>query len=162
MKGSGKQVLLQILYDLSTHAQAEGQLETASRRLRAGLLLHGSTADESYESAARLRWATELDEFGDLLQGVATQSGVFVSDLLEAMFEMPGLRGHLLQRHPALAPEEIDASEWFIWLIVTAVQFYGSLNAVEVEDGIDINAWVEMILRHYDGHFGGWEDGGDR
>jgi hypothetical protein len=58
MKGSGKQVLLRILTELSTRITPEGDLPRATQRLRAGLLLHGSTADDSYERSSQIVWAS--------------------------------------------------------------------------------------------------------
>ena len=153
MKGSGKQVLLRILYELSTHALPEPSLPDASGRLRAGLLLHGSTAEESFEHAARLKWCSESDEDGVRRQGAGTSGGVFVSDVYEDMIEMPGLSQHLVQRHPELTLEDVEACEWFMWLIISGVQMFSQLNVVEENGEIDVDTWVESVLKKYDNHF---------
>jgi len=155
MKGSGKQILLKILSDLSTRVISDAGLDEATCRVRAGLLLHGSTAEESYEKASRIVWATARDRLGELnRQGMALASGpVFISDLCETVFSMPGLKEHVLEEHPQLSEQDYEAFEWVLWLLVSSVQMFASLNAVEMTEEIDVNRWVEDMMRHYRNHF---------
>ncbi len=76
MKGSGKQILGRILAALSTKTTNDKDLSIATQRLRAGLLAHGSTADENYEMAGRLVWSNSKDDEGKVWrQGIALHNG---------------------------------------------------------------------------------------
>ncbi len=152
MSGSGKQVLLRILQELSTQQLNDDGLKSATDRLRAGLLLHGSTADETFEDVSRLHWASDRAEGEVWRQGIATTGGVFVADVLETMFEMPQLDEHLMKHHPALSPADCDAARHALWLVVSAVQMFTQLNAVETAD-IDVDRWVAQMMSKYDHHF---------
>src|SRR5579862_1951005 len=96
MKGSGKQILDRILDNLSTKICSEEEIPAATKQLQAGLLLHGSTADNYFEFAARLAWGSSFYEavFGGGLarQGIVTKvGGIFISDVFECMREKPDM-----------------------------------------------------------------------
>lgn len=153
VRGSGKQVLLTILQRLSTRVTADEDLQTASRQMRVGLLAHGSTAEESYYKVARLVWATEKTRAGDVVrQGMATRGGVFLSDVLESVFEIPEVSGHLRSEY-ALDPGDLEAVEHALWALVSSLQMYSELRPVEVDEPIDIDRWVEYLGSKYDYHF---------
>lgn len=155
MKGSGKQVLLQILSELSTKVTAEHDLAQATRRLRAGLLLHGSTADESFESASRVSWASKRDEDGVLgQQGIAIgEARVLLVDLFDTVFSMKGLEEHVTSVHPNLDSKDFEALQWMMWLLVSSVQMYSWLVGIEQVDELDVDAWVDQYSEKYAFHF---------
>ncbi len=153
--GSGKQILSKILADLSTTMTPPEALPEATRRLRAGLLLHGSTASESFDHAGRLAWRSGIDGHSRVWrQGIATaETTCFLTDLFESMREMPGLQAFLRARHPGLTAAEYEASEWALWLIVSSVQMYTQLLEVERDATLDIDGRVEAYARHFRQHF---------
>lgn len=155
MKGSGKQVLLRILEELSTRVTPEADMDRATQRLRAGLLLHGSTADESYERSSEVAWASQRDSDGALLQqGMAVgDNKIFLTQLYDAVFSMNGLKEHVLKQHPKLSPEGFEAFEWLMWLLVSAVQMYPELVSIEGVDELDVDEWVKGMSRHYESYF---------
>lgn len=155
MRGSGKQVLLRILTELSTRITPEVDMQRATQRLRAGLLLHGSTADESYEHSSQIAWTSRRDSEGNLeLQGIAVGDGsVFLTELYDAVFSMNGLKDHVLKTHPDLGSKGFDAFEWVMWLLVSALQMLPELAAIEAVDELDVDKWVEGMSRHYDNYF---------
>jgi hypothetical protein len=157
MNGSGKQILLKILSELSTRVLSNEDLEGATRRVRTGLLLHGSTAEESFEHASRIAWTSDRDQAGHIdRQGMALENGeVFIADLYETAFSMPGLRDFVLQEHPKMTEQDYDAFEWILWLLVSGVQMFSQLNPAEASHDIDIDRWVESMMKHYDHHFKG-------
>lgn len=163
MKGSGKQVLLQILSELSTRVTPEHDLAEATRRLRAGLLVHGSTADESFESASRVTWASGHDEDGVLeQQGIAIgEAKVLLVDLFNTIFSMKGLEHHVTHAHPGLSPRDFEALRWTMWLLVSSVQMYSWLVGIEDTDGVDVDVWVEQYSQKYDFHFKDRKDSAD-
>lgn len=154
--GSGKQVLSLILADLSTTVTAESELSLATDRLRAGLLLHGSTADETYEIVSRLTWASSLDDEGDVTaQGIAIGNGaVLISDFFEEIMDIPKLKQKMLKRYPELQPDDYEAGILAIWLILSSVQTFTCLLPAEVESSrIDVDGWVKSMMRHYRYYF---------
>ena len=163
MKGSGKQVLLQILSKLSTKVTAEHDLAKATRRLRAGLLLHGSTADESFESASRVCWASRYDEDGVLgQQGIAVgEARVPLVDLFDTVFSMKGREEHVTSVHPKLDSKDFEALQWTMWLLVSSVQMYSRLVGIEQGDELDVDAWVDQYSQKYDFHFKDKDDPGE-
>lgn len=155
MKGSGKQVLLRILSELSTRVTPEHDLAQATRRLRAGLLIHGSTADESFDCASQVTWASDYDEDGALVQqGIAIgEARVLLVDLFDTVFSMEGLEDHVTRAHPGMGPKEVETLRWMMWLLVSSVQMYAGLVGIEDVDDLDVDAWVENYSQKYDFHF---------
>ena len=151
-RGSGKQVMLRILAALSTQAVPEGALAAATKRLRAGLLLHGSTSDDSYANARRLAWVADRDAEGAVgRQGIGTATGgVLLSDVFETMIEAPGLKEYVLARHAALTDEDYAALEWAMWLLVSSVQMFPDLLQVET---VDVDRWIENYAAKFEEHF---------
>lgn len=149
MNGSGKEVLLTILRDLSTRRIEPRDLAAATRQLRGGLLTHGSTAEESIESAHRLVWASDEDPQGDVRrQGIAlARGGHFVSDLYERVFAHPGLREWVVEGFPELEEGDYDAFEWVLWLLVSMVQMFPEYEPIERSGDINVSEWVEVMAR---------------
>ena len=156
MNGSGKEVLLRILSELSTRLTSAEDLPSATRKLRGGLLVHGSTSEDSMANASRIVWASDCDESGAVKrQGIALGNGqIFVSDLYEAVFEMPGLSEHVRSKYPALTQQDFEAFEWVMWLLVSSVQMFAQLNPIEGSSDIDVEAWVDVMMRAYEAHLG--------
>ena len=150
MNGSGKEVLLHILSELSTQMRAQDAMPEATRRLRAGLLVHGSTAEESVGHARQLVWGSDETDGEVVRQGIATKSGVFLSDILESILEMPGLHEHLQDRYPALGYEELEATDWALWLLVSSVQMFSQLVSIEGKGDIDVDAWVDAYAEKFE------------
>lgn len=155
-KGSGKQVLNCILNELSTRLTPEDKLSEASDRLRAGLLLHGSTSDDAYEAVSRLAWASSQADDGDInRQGIAVANGnVFISDLFESIIEVPHLKQEILKQYPNLNPDDYEAGILAIWLVLSSVQTFTNLLPIEIDNlSIDADLWVESMMKHYRNHF---------
>lgn len=156
MNGSGKQILLKILTQLSTQLTAESELENATRKIRAGLLLHGSTSDENYQCVKNLQWSSSYDEDQVVWrQGIATSDGqIFIADIVESLMDVPNLRDSLLAEYPGLTAKGLDASLQAVWLIVSAVQMYSQLLDVEIDESqIDIEKRVAVMMKHFNHHF---------
>ncbi len=154
MKGSGKEILLSILGDLSTKQLKREELPDATSRLRAGLLLHGSTAEESFESASRVIWASEENNDGVQRQGIALANGMtFITDLYDRVFTHPELKSWVLAGFPDIDEKDYDAFEWTLWLLVSMVQMFPRYIPIERSGAIDIDEWVKMMSRKYKYHF---------
>ena len=153
MKGSGKQVLLEIIGRLSTSKLEDHELPGATDQTRAGLLLHGSTAEESFEHMANLQWGSAEDDWGRKRQGIASKSGVLLTEFLDAIRESPGLESHVRRALPCLSLEEYAALEHTLWVVVSALQMYEELNTVEVDGDLGVEAWVANLKLKYEHHF---------
>jgi hypothetical protein len=152
--GSGKQVLLRIISDLSTRRVSVDDLSEANELLRTGLLLHGSTSDESYKHASHLVWGGDADDRPDARQGIASKRGnLLIADLFEKIVEMPGLKEAMLSENPELTGDDYEACIWAIWVVLSACQMYAELRPAETSEAIDIDAWKVGIMRHYRNHF---------
>ena len=126
-------------------------MEAATRMLRAGLLLHGSTAEESYLNTSRISWASKGDPAtGDARQGIAIgDDQVMLTDLYDTLFEMNGLKEHLKNAHPSLTDTDLEAYEWVMWLLVSMVQMFQQLLSVESDKDLGIQEWVAMMTEKY-------------
>ncbi|RZA00493.1 MAG: hypothetical protein EOO68_11230 [Moraxellaceae bacterium] len=156
MNGSGKQILLKILTQLSTQLTAESELENATSKMRAGLLLHGSTSDENYRCVNNLQWSSSYDEDQAVWrQGIATVDGqIFIADLVESLMDLPNMHASLLAEYPGLTAKGLDASLQAIWLIISAVQMYSQLREVEVDEAqVDVEKRVAAMTKHFNHHF---------
>jgi hypothetical protein len=156
LKGSGKQVLSRILAELSTKKVRKKDFAEATRRLRAGLLLHGSSSDYMYDAVNRLVWATARDCGGHLdRQGIATENGsILISDIFECIWQSPKVKKHVLQKYSDLDADDFEAAMLAIWLVISSVQMFAWVNSIETKtDNIDVDAWVEYMMRQYDCHF---------
>lgn len=151
--GSGKQILLRILSDLALRVLPADQLAEATRRLRAGLLLRGSTSDDSFEQVRRLAWISDHAADGHLIRsGTGTAaSGVLISDVVETLREMPGMIEYVRAQHPGLSIEDVDACLWAIWMIVSSAQMFTELTSVETGEGgeIDLDRWIDNYTAKY-------------
>ena len=127
----------------------DAQLPEATDKLRAGLLLHGSTSDDNYQAVTQLHWASSLDEAGEVWrQGIATKEGdVFLSDMVEHLMEMPGLDEYLRREFPQLTSQSIQASVHALWLVISSVQMFTQLLSVEGELD-DLDKKVLSMNRH--------------
>ena len=144
MSGSGKQILLHVLTKLSTTLLSENALQDATRYLRAGLLFHGSTSEESVRFVKQLHWHS-LSSGGELVrQCIVAGHGNFpIADIFETICEMPGLKVHLRTEYAGLKDREIDAALWAIWLIVSSVQMFAELREIEVSSNSET---FEMMI----------------
>jgi hypothetical protein len=155
-KGSGKQVLNKILYDLSTKLINNKELSLATQKLRAGLLLHGSTSEENLELVSKLVWSSSHeDDTGEVWrQGIATKNGnIFVSDLFETIIENETLKESVMKEYPELSSMDYDAGMFAIWLLISSVQMFTELLPVEVDDDIDLDEWVSAVITKINIHF---------
>ncbi|EDN71945.1 hypothetical protein BGS_1354 [Beggiatoa sp. SS] len=129
-RGSGKQVVNKILYALSTKLINNKELSLATQKLRAGLLLHGSTSEENFELVSKLVWSSSHhDDTGKVWrQGIALKNGnIFVSDIFETIIENETLKESVMKEYPELSSMDYDAAMFAIWLVISSVQMFTEL-----------------------------------
>ena len=154
-KGSGRQVLNIILSELSSRVVKKNELNDATRRLKTGLLVRGSTSEENHELISKLAWGESVKDGRLWRQGIVTEKGnIFILDLFESMVESKALETDMLKEFPQLTPESYEASIFAMWLILSSAQMYEQYLAVEVENEteIDIKHWVKTCMRHHENY----------
>ena len=144
---SGKQILLRVLTELSQGATRSSANNIVADKVRAAFLLHGSTASESWPAVEHVQWSTEHDEFGASVREGITYDGIFLSDLFEELIAPDGIPPHVAAKYPGLSPEGYKETLWFIWLILSSVQWFRSLASVE--DEADGEARGDALLANY-------------
>jgi hypothetical protein len=141
---SGKQVLLRVLTELSQGTLPPPTGEEISDRVKAGFLLHGSTASESWPAVERLEWTEGRDREGEVYRHGIAYEGIFLSDLLEELITPDEVPAHLAAKYPELSPKKYHEAMGFIWLILSSVQWFSELGSVE--EGSDNKATGEELL----------------
>lgn len=146
---SGKQILLEVLLEASQRKTSDSDIATATERIRAALLLHGSTGGDAWDDADNLTWASERNSDGEVLrQGLALkESDLFLSDLFETIIESDEVPEHVTMAHPDLTPKQYHRATRFIWLLLSSVQWFEELSSVEGE-GLD-KADAERLIQNY-------------
>lgn len=155
MRGSGKQVLGNILKNLSTKLLNEDELSDATHKLQAGLLVHGSTAFESFEKVSRLIWGSSTDDGEVWRQGIATRNGnYFISDIFESILATPDLKKAIMSEYPKLDASDYEAAMWGIYLVLTSVQMFNELLTVEVKNDneLDLDRWIQSCSKRMQDH----------
>ena len=129
---SGKQVLLDVLGNLSQKATESSACEEVSETLRAALCAHRSTSSEAMEQILRTQWKSDSIDGEVLRQGIAIgSSGVFISDLFEELIQNRDMPTHLRERFPELSQADYESGLDTIWALLSAVQFWKELESVE-------------------------------
>lgn len=146
MSGSGKQLLVSVLQELSTSKTETQDLPEATAKIRAGLLLHGSTAEEHCELVQKLAWIEKEDADGDVsIQGIGVKSsGVLLSEVMDTILATPSLKSHVLAQIPSLDASDYDASEHALSLLVTCVQMFAELLPVE-QNNVNVDSWMTKL-----------------
>jgi hypothetical protein len=130
---SGKQILQEVLRELSQQRTDASGLDRASERVRAGLLLHGSTGGDAWEAIDEVSWSSSLNQNGEpTKQGLAlTGEKIFLADLFEAIAGTDSIPEHVSREFPHLTPERYRRATHFMWLILSSVQWFEELSSVE-------------------------------
>ena len=153
--GSGKQLFLHILRDLSTRLIPDDQLEDTTSRLRAGLLFRGSTSGEAVRNAGLLEWGNVFEDGKhenslDLQCIVTKHSKYSLEEILYEIRCMPELPGYLLSKCKGLRECEIKPALWAFWLIISSVQMYTQLLGVESDTSKEaMEVRIEQMRKLY-------------
>ncbi len=148
---SGKQILLSSLIESSQKFQKEGETESVSEELKAGLLLHGSTASFMWKMVEKLGWINQRividEEVGDIEKqglGLAKQNV-----LLSVIFEKITDNEHLLETvksdYPAIEKEDLEAAIHIIWLLLKSLEWSKNTESVEDNGKLDLKEKEHLI-----------------
>jgi hypothetical protein len=152
----GKQILLEVLRELSQQRTDASDLGEASERVGAGLLLHGSTGGAAWEAVDDFSWSSSLNQDGEpTKQGLAlTGEKVFLADLFEAVAGTDSVPEHVSREFPHLTPERYRRATHFMWLILSSAQWFEEFSSVE-SGPLDLAEKEQLIegyiqkLRHF-------------
>lgn len=148
---SGKQILLSILKELSQNNESTLNQES-SDNVKAGFLLHGSSASYMWPLVEKLSWQkiTEEDwqEDGDpnktIKKGIGIEQGL-LSDLFDVMWEENEIPDTVKERFPTISTEDFNAGMTAIKLLLTSLEWHSSLNEVENEGELETTARTTMM-----------------
>lgn len=144
---SGKQILLGVLSELTQGTRTPPVSPEISDKVRAGFLLHGSTASESWSAIEHIQWSAENDAQGNPVRCGITYDRIFLTDLFEELTCPEGVPLHLASKYPGLTPERYHQAVRFIWLVLSSVQWFECLASVE--DEADIKTSSNALLADY-------------
>jgi hypothetical protein len=144
---SGKQILLSVLSELSQHGQEDGVNRDSDKILRAALLFHCSTADETWARVSNTAWLKDVDDQGKSIRegiGLANES-IFLSDIIEQLREEAQMPETLKARFPNLSPERYGEALETIWHLLSALQYWEGLASVENGGHLDLAERNRML-----------------
>lgn len=148
---SGKQILLSQLTEYSQRRTAGDEIETASERIRAGLLLHGSTSHQMWKTVSHLAWVQSHNHTEGRppyleRQGLGLgKSGLLLSDLFEALTDDPAIAEALVTDAPKLSKDSVQAGLHVIWLLLKALEWSKAHEAVEIDGSFSEDRKTELI-----------------
>lgn len=141
-------------------------MDDVSARFVAGLLLHGSTADETWIALDRIGWIEGETEMRGFRQGPGLREGkVFLADLFEVMTESEEIPEAVKRAFPSLSQQDHSSAILVMWLMLSACQFYPEFERVENAGKLDPDDESRLVesmvrkLRHFrddPGDFFGW------
>src|SRR6478735_2541230 len=141
---SGKQILLSLLRTYSQQGVDAITQREVTDRLKAGLLLHGSTAEETWAMVERVEWVRE-----DGVQGLGVaRTGTLALAIFEALVADHVLPEHVARKFPGLSQADYEAAVFVLWALVSQVCFYDELRSVENGGALD-EAESERLITNY-------------
>lgn len=138
---SGKQILLSLLRTCSQLGVDPKSQSEATERLKAGLLLHGSTADETWAKVERVAWLRT-----ERVQGLGlARTGTPVLAILEALVGEEVMPERVAQKFPEISQQDYEAAVFVLWALVSQVSFFEELKSVENGGDLDVAASERQI-----------------
>jgi len=134
---SGKQILLSLLTEYSQKKTEQDQILEITERIKAGLLLHGSTAKFMWPTVEELTWVEKTPniELGDSevkQQGLGLQNtDLLLSDLFSLITENTEIPENIKEIYPELTSEAYKAGIHSIWSLLKALEWSKTYEDVE-------------------------------
>ena len=146
---SGKQILLSLLQDCSQRLVEGEELEEVTDRLKAGLLLHGSTPDEMWFHAERVAWISKIEDGEITKQGLGLKDkGIFLSDLFEYIVWNEEIPQQVQKEIPNITQKEYTSAIHIIWCLLSSLQWFSCLSSVENAGKLD-EYTAERLITSY-------------
>lgn len=144
---SGQHILLSLLSEYAKSKTPSEELEDVSDRLKAGLLLHGSSSNAMWKTVDELTWISVTDENKNdtKRQGLGLkQQNLLLSDMFDLMTQSPDIPHALQAKYPKLTNESYEAGIQTIWLLLRALEW--SHNSAQNEDADDLDGKMKKNL----------------
>ena len=136
---SGKQILLSILSELSQKRSPD--LNEATDRLNPAMLVHASTAYDTWFKVEKHSWLHEDDsEFDSVRQGIGlNESKVFLLDLFECMMDSPEVASRVKEKFPSVSEDDYEDSTFIIWQLLRSLEYDSNYDSIENEGKLDMD-----------------------
>ncbi|MEP3890413.1 MAG: hypothetical protein ABJN69_08085 [Hellea sp.] len=149
---SGKQTLLSLLTEYSQRYSETSDLDEISDRVKAGLLLHGSSSNSMWKAVEDITWKSHCAREDGLTvteQGLTLEpSGILLTDLFSVISEDETLINHVRKTYPEISPDAFQSALHIIWLLLGSVEW--SKAHEEIESKIDVDgAQQKKSLKAY-------------
>lgn len=147
---SGKH-LIDLILGYSQSGIREHDYHAATDRIKAALLIHGSSSHTMWKTVEHLTWIDETARDSTIKRfshprGVGVRDGdIRLSELLGIMSEDIKLSEQMRADYPGLTQESLDAGLQIIWLLLRALE--GS-DMDSNPDGSDKDVWEKRIKNY--------------
>lgn len=156
---SGKQILLSLLQEYSQKKMNGEELAEATDRIKAGLLLHGSSAHYMWGLVERFGWLNKNEliddeERGEIegnveCQGIGlAKSKILLSDLFSVMLNNETILETVQEAYPEIDKEEYEAAIHIMNLLFAAVEWHPFFESVENNGKLDTEE-KEYLINAY-------------
>lgn len=143
----GQHILLSLLSEYTKSKTPSEELEDVSDRLKAGLLLHGSSSNAMWKTVDELTWISVTDEKKNdtKRQGLGLkQQNLPLSDVFDLMTQNSNIPDALKAEYPKLTHEAYQAGVQTIWLLLRALEW--SHNGTNNDIADDFNSKMKEDL----------------
>ena len=141
---SGKQILLWLLSQYSQKFINRDEIENISNRIKAGLLLHGSSSEEMFEIVEKTTWITKdlihieknnvENNLGHYRQGLGLKKyNLLLEELFELIIDENKIPKGLKKECPGITLDDYQAGIHLIKLLLLAVEWNKTNNDIEKE-----------------------------
>ena len=148
---SGKQILVSLLSEYSQKKTVKNQLEKITERVKAGLLLHGSTAKFMWPTVEQLTWVEQTPDIaqGDdevKKQGLGLKDAdLLLSDFFSVITEGEEIPDHIKENYPEITKEAYTAGIHIIWSLLKALEWSKTYEDAENLGKLDESEKESMI-----------------
>ena len=141
---SGKQILLWLLSQYSQKFINKDEIENISNRIKAGLLLHGSSSEEMFEIVEKTTWITKdlihiendnvENNLGHYRQGLGLKKyNLLLEELFELIIDENKIPKGLKNEYPGITLDDYQAGIHLIKLLLFATEWNRNNNDIEKE-----------------------------
>ena len=146
---SGKQILLSLLQDCSQRLVEGAEIADVTDRLKAGLLLHGSTPDEMWFHAERMTWLSKVEDGEITKQGLGLKDkDIFLSDLFNYIVWDEDIPRKVKEEIPNITQKEYNSAIHIIGCLLSSLQWYECLSSVENAGNLDQKTSEKLIASY--------------
>ena len=162
---SGKQILLWLLSQYSQKFINRDEIGNISNRIKAGLLLHGSSSEEMFEMVEKTTWITKdlihieniENNLGHYRQGLGLKKyNLLLEELFELIIDENKIPKRLKKECPGITLDDYQAGIHLIKLLLLAIEWNRANNDIEKETPNTeiaeklINVYINQLKQYRD------------